>query len=124
MKAAGENPPLFLLTLAKPVHTMPSINFPGRVETVNKKELAAAVASACGMTNADATKAIDAMLDTITDTLKSGDDIRLLGFGTFATAHRKAGEGRNPQTGKKIKIAASTQAKFRPGKGLKDALNS
>lgn len=75
------------------------------------------------MTNADALKAIDATLDTITDTLKSGDDVRLLGFGTFATAQRAATEGRNPQTGKTIQIAASTQAKFRPGKALKDALN-
>lgn len=100
-----------------------SIELPGKVLNVNKKELAAAVASECDMTNADATKAIDATLEKITETLKNGDDIRLLGFGTFTTAHRKAGEGRNPQTGKKIKIAASTQAKFRPGKGLKDALN-
>ena len=99
------------------------IEFPGRVETVNKKELAAAVASACDMTNADAVKAIDATLDTITDTLKAGDEVRLLGFGTFKTAHRKAGTGRNPQTGKEIQIAASTQAKFSAGKGLKDALN-
>lgn len=90
---------------------------------MNKKELAAAVAADCDMTHADALKAIDATLDKITETLKSGDEIRLLGFGTFATAHRKAGEGRNPQTGKTIQIAASTQAKFRPGKALKDALN-
>ena len=91
---------------------------------MNKKELAAAVASDCDITNADALKAIDSTLDQITAALKNGDDIRLLGFGTFATAHRKAGEGRNPQTGKTIQIAASTQAKFRPGKALKDALNT
>jgi len=91
---------------------------------VNKKELAAAVAADCDLTNADALKAVDATLDQITAALKNGDDIRLLGFGTFTTAHRKAGEGRNPQTGKTIAIAASTQAKFRPGKALKDALNS
>ena len=90
---------------------------------MNKKELAAAVAADCDMSSADALKAIDATLDTITATLKSGDEIRLLGFGTFTTAHRKAGEGRNPQTGKTIQIAASTQAKFRPGKALKDSLN-
>jgi len=91
---------------------------------VNKKELAAAVAVDCDITNADALKAIDATLDQITATLKNGDDIRLLGFGTFTTAHRKASEGRNPQNGQTIKIAASTQAKFRAGKALKDSLNN
>ncbi len=121
--AAGANPPLFLLTSAKRLHTMPRIELPGRVKPVNKKELAAAVATASDMTTADALKAIDATLDTITETLKAGDEVRLLGFGTFKTAHRKAGTGRNPQTGKEIQIAASTQAKFSAGKGLKDALN-
>ena len=96
---------------------------PERDGLVNKKELAAAVADDCGMTNADALKAIDATLDRITETLKKGDEVRLLGFGTFKTAHRKAGKGRNPQTGKEIDIAASTQAKFSAGKALKDALN-
>ncbi len=90
---------------------------------MNKKELATAVASSCDMTNADALKAIDATLDAVTAALKSGDDVRLLGFGTFATANRAASEGRNPQTGKKIQIPASVQAKFRPGKALKEALN-
>ena len=90
---------------------------------MNKKELAAAVAAKCDLTNADAAKAIDATLDIIADTLKAGDEVRLLGFGTFATSQRAASEGRNPQTGKPIKIPASTQAKFRPGKGLKDSLN-
>jgi len=102
---------------------MPINRITRKVLTVNKKELAAAVAADCDLSSADALKAIDATLDTITATLKSGDEIRLLGFGTFTTAHRKAGEGRNPQTGKTIQIAASTQAKFRPGKALKDSLN-
>lgn len=90
---------------------------------MNKKELAAAVAAKCEMTNADATRALDATLEIITDELKKGEEIRLLGFGTFLTAHRKATEGRNPQSGETIKIKASTQAKFRAGKGLKEALN-
>lgn len=91
---------------------------------MNKKELAAAVAGKCDMSNADAAKAVDAMLDVVTEELKKGEEIRLLGFGTFATSRREATEGRNPQTGKPMKIPASTQAKFKAGKGLKDALNS
>ena len=97
--------------------------FPQGGEPVNKKELAAEVAAKCEITTADAARALDATLDIITDTLKAGDEIRLLGFGTFLTAQRAATEGRNPQTGKKIKIAASVQPKFRAGKGLKEALN-
>ena len=91
---------------------------------MNKKDLAAAVASAADMSNADALKAVDATLDAITDALKAGGEVRLLGFGTFATSHSAARKGRNPQTGKEIDIAASTQAKFRAGKALKDALNA
>ena len=91
--------------------------------TVNKKELAAAVAKECDMTNADAAKAVDATFECIQKALKKKDDVRLLGFGTFSVTRRAASEGRNPQTGEKIKIKASNQPKFKAGKGLKDALN-
>lgn len=90
---------------------------------MNKNELVAAVADAADISKSDATKAVDAVFDSITDTLKKGDDVRLVGFGTFAVAQRAASEGRNPRTGEKINIPASKQPKFKPGKGLKDAVN-
>jgi len=90
---------------------------------VNKNDLVAAVADSAGLSKADATKAVDSVFDTITDALKQGDEIRLVGFGTFAVTDRAATEGRNPRTGEKIAIPASRQPKFKPGKGLKDALN-
>jgi DNA-binding protein HU-beta len=89
----------------------------------NKNDLINAVAEQTGLTKADSGRAIDAVFDAITATLKSGDDVRLVGFGTFLVTKRAASEGRNPRTGAKIKIAASTQPKFRAGKGLKDAVN-
>jgi DNA-binding protein HU-beta len=90
---------------------------------VNKNELVAAVADAADISKADATKAVDLVFDTITDALKKGGDVRLVGFGTFSVAARAASEGRNPRTGEKINIPASKQPKFKPGKGLKDAVN-
>jgi DNA-binding protein HU-beta len=89
----------------------------------NKNDLINAVAEQTGLTKADSSRAIDAVFDTITATLKKGDDVRLVGFGTFLVTKRAASEGRNPRTGAKIDIAASTQPKFRAGKGLKDAVN-
>ncbi|MBO6559102.1 MULTISPECIES: HU family DNA-binding protein [Nisaea] len=90
---------------------------------MNKNELVAAVAESADLTKADAASAVDAVLDSITSALKSGGEVRLVGFGTFSVASRAASEGRNPRTGEKIKIAASKQPKFKAGKGLKDALN-
>jgi DNA-binding protein HU-beta len=90
---------------------------------VNKNELIAHVADAAGISKADAGKAVDAVFDGITATLKKGDDVRLVGFGTFTVVSREASEGRNPRTGEKIKIPASKQPKFKPGKTLKDDLN-
>ncbi len=89
----------------------------------NKNDLINAVAEQTGLTKADSSRAIDAVFDAITATLKKGDDVRLVGFGTFLVTKRAASEGRNPRTGEKITIAASTQPKFRAGKGLKDAVN-
>lgn len=90
---------------------------------MNKNELIADVAERTGLTKADAGKALDATLDSVTSALKKNDEIRLLGFGTFYVTRREASEGRNPRTGEKIQIKASNQPKFRPGKSLKDALN-
>ncbi|MBU0723583.1 MAG: HU family DNA-binding protein [Alphaproteobacteria bacterium] len=90
---------------------------------MNKNELVAAVADGSGLTKADAGKAVDAVFDSISSALKAGDEVRLVGFGTFAVSSRAASEGRNPRTGEKIKIPASKQPKFKAGKGLKDAIN-
>lgn len=90
---------------------------------MNKNELVDAVASAANLKKADAIRAVDAVFDSITESLKNGDEVRLVGFGTFAVSERSASEGRNPRTGEKISIKASKQPKFKAGKGLKDALN-
>jgi DNA-binding protein HU-beta len=90
---------------------------------MNKQELIAAVADAAGLTKADATKAVEGVFDTITGTLKKGGDVRLVGFGTFSVTKRKASVGRNPRTKEPMQIKASSQPKFKAGKGLKDAVN-
>ena len=90
---------------------------------MNKNELIGAVADASGLTRADASKAVEGVFDAITGALKGGDEVRLVGFGTFSVAKRKASTGRNPRTGEPMTIKASTQPKFKAGKGLKDAVN-
>mgnify|MGYP003961714299 CR=1 FL=1 len=90
---------------------------------MNKNDLIAAVADGTGLTKADAAKSVDSVFETITASLKSGGEVRLVGFGTFSVADRRASEGRNPRTGEKIQIPASKQPKFKAGKGLKDAVN-
>lgn len=92
-------------------------------KAVNKNDLVAAVADSSGLSRTDATKAVDAVFDSITASLKAGEEVRLVGFGTFVVSKRAATTGRNPRTGEEIKIPASTSAKFKAGKGLKDALN-
>ena len=90
---------------------------------MNKNDLIAAVAESAGLNKADATKAVETTLDVITSTLRGGDEVRIVGFGTFAVANRAASDGRNPRTGEAIKIPASKRPKFTAGKGLKDAVN-
>jgi len=89
---------------------------------VNKNDLVTAVANSTGLSKTDAGKAVDGVFDAITDALKGGDEVRLVGFGTFAVSSRAASEGRNPRTGEKIKIPASKQPKFKAGKGLRDSV--
>lgn len=81
-----------------------------------------AIATAADLPKAAAGRALDAVLDTITQALKNNDQVALMGFGTFAVKERAARTGRNPKTGESIEIAASRQASFKPGKALKDAL--
>jgi DNA-binding protein HU-beta len=90
---------------------------------MNKQELIAAVADASGLTKADAGKAVEGVFESITGALKSGDEVRLVGFGTFSVSKRKASTGRNPRTGAPMDIKASSQPKFKAGKGLKDSVN-
>jgi DNA-binding protein HU-beta len=90
---------------------------------VNRNELVDAVAGKADLSKSSANKAVDAVFDAITGALKGGGEVRLVGFGTFLVARRAASEGRNPRTGEKIKIAASKQAKFKPGKRLREELN-
>ena len=90
---------------------------------MNKNDLIAQVADASGLNKADATKAVDAVLDAITGALKGGDEVRLVGFGTFSVSSRAAQEGRNPRTGEKITIPASKRPRFSAGKALRDAVN-
>lgn len=90
---------------------------------MNRNDLVAMVANNTGLEKPDAAKAVDGVFAAITDALKGGEEVRLVGFGTFSVAERAASQGRNPRTGESIDIAASKQAKFKPGKALKDALN-
>lgn len=89
---------------------------------MNKTELISAVADAAGLTKADAGKAVDAFLKTVTESLKKREDVALVGFGTFSADERKARTGRNPATGAEITIPATVQPKFKAGKTLKDAV--
>jgi len=91
---------------------------------VNKSELIDAIAAKAKMTKADSGNALDAIIDVVTETLKKGDKIALVGFGTFQVDKRAARKGRNPQTGKQINIPATNVPKFKPGKTLKDAVNA
>ncbi|HET8902703.1 MAG: nucleoid-associated protein HU-beta [Saccharospirillum sp.] len=90
---------------------------------MNKSELIDAVAAAADIPKAAAGRALDAMIDSVTDTLKSGDQVVLVGFGTFGVKERAARTGRNPQTGQPIEIKAAKVPSFKAGKALKDAVN-
>lgn len=90
---------------------------------MNKNDLIASVASASGLSKADAGRAVDAMTGAISSALSGGTEVRLVGFGTFSVANRKATTGRNPRTGEAIQIPASRQPKFKAGKALKQAVN-
>ncbi len=90
---------------------------------MNKGELIDSVATRAGLSRADATKAVDAFVDSITATLAAGGQVSLVGFGTFRVKARAARAGRNPRTGETIQIKASNVPGFKAGKGLKDAVN-
>jgi len=89
---------------------------------VNKSELVAQVAERANLTKKDAARAVDAVFDSIADALKAGDKVQIVGFGNFEVRNRKPRKGRNPQTGAEIDIPGGKVPAFKPGKGLKEAL--
>ena len=91
---------------------------------MNKADLVAAVAEKAGFTKKDAEVSINAVLETVTETLVKGEKVQLVGFGNFEVRERAEREGRNPQTGETMKIAACKAPKFKAGKALKDAINA
>jgi DNA-binding protein HU-beta len=90
---------------------------------MNKSELIDAIADKGGLSKADAGRAVDALVKSVTRALKKGDTVSLVGFGTFSVRKRAARTGRNPRTGEAIKIKASKNPAFKAGKALKDAVN-
>lgn len=90
---------------------------------MNKKELIAAVADKCGVKKTDAEKVLEAFTEVVTDELKNGGKVAMVGFGTFEVAERAEREGRNPKSGESMIIPASRNPKFKVGKALKDAVN-
>ncbi|ENO97337.1 MULTISPECIES: HU family DNA-binding protein [Thauera] len=90
---------------------------------MNKQELVASIAEKAGMTKADAARALDATVAAVTEALRQNETVTLVGFGSFYVGERAARTGRNPRTGKNIKIKAAKVPKFRAGKGLKDSVN-
>ena len=90
---------------------------------MNKDELIAKVANSVGVSKTDAAKSVDAVFSNITSSLKGGNEVRLVGFGTFIVSNRAATTGRNPRTGESIQIPAKKVPKFRAGKALKDTVN-
>ena len=91
---------------------------------MNKNDLVQKLAERTGLAKMDAQKAVDGVFEVVTDALKSGDEVRITGFGVFVVSSRAGGKGRNPQTGEEIVIKASKAPRFRAGKPLKDALNA
>ena len=90
---------------------------------MNKNDLIASVASSAGLSKSDSTRAIESLLDAITNSLKRDEKVSIVGFGNFSISHRKATTGRNPRTGESIQIAASQKVKFLPAKSLKEMFN-
>lgn len=90
---------------------------------MNKQELTSAVADQAGLSKADAAKAVDAVVDSIVSALKSGGEVRIIGFGTFSVANRSARVARNPRTGEPLNIPASKQPKFKAGAPFKKVVN-
>jgi DNA-binding protein HU-beta len=90
---------------------------------MNKNDLIDSIASGSGLSKADSGRALEAFIGAVTSSLRGGGNVKITGFGVFSVSHRAATTGRNPRTGEPIQIPASKNAKFKSGKGLKDAVN-
>jgi DNA-binding protein HU-beta len=108
---------------AFPPEPMIRLGLRGKDDPMTKNELIAAVADSAKLTKTAAATAVESTFDIITGALKRGDEVKLIGFGSFSVVQRKAREGRNPRTGEPVQIKASKAPKFSAGKGLKDAVN-
>jgi len=93
------------------------------MSAMNKQDLSVAVATAAGLASHDGLRAVEAVLATIAAALKAGDEVKLVGFGTFHITRREASSGRNPRTGEPMTLGARNQPKFTAGKGLREAVN-
>jgi DNA-binding protein HU-beta len=91
---------------------------------MNKGELVNAIAEKTGLTRGQAGEALDAAIGAISDSLKKGEEVKIVGFGTFGVAHRAAGKARNPRTGEAVNVAAASVPKFKAGTGLREAVNN
>ncbi len=91
---------------------------------MTKTDLVSAMVEKTGLSKVDAESAYKALVETVTECLKAGDSLALVGFGTFSVSQRAARTGKNPRTGEPLEIPAATTPKFKPGKGLKDAVNN
>ena len=111
------------VTYATPLHRDAATCMQIQGDFVNKTELIEHIAKNADISKAAAARALDATIGAVKTTLKKGGTVTLIGFGTFAVGKRAARKGRNPRTGAEIKIKAAKIPKFRPGKGLKDAVN-
>ena len=122
-----QNTPIgvFFMTviLSKLLKSALLIKINNRNNNVNKTELIEHIASKSDISKAAATRALASIIDAVKKTLKKGDTVTLVGFGTFSVSKRAARTGRNPRTGAALKIKAAKVPRFKPGKGLKDALN-
>ncbi|MFL6635143.1 MAG: HU family DNA-binding protein [Massilia sp.] len=117
------NTPLRFLPTANPTRSRNRVQNVQRGKKVNKTELIEEIAKSADLTKASAARALDAMIDAVTNTLKNNDSVTLVGFGTFTVGDRAARTGRDPRTKEAIKIKAAKVPKFKAGKALKDAVN-
>ena len=117
-----ENGNLLVIHCASGYNNAVMLQMRRRATSMNKTELIAAMSEVSGLTKKDAEAALNACTAVVTDALKAGDSVQLIGFGTFEVRERAARQGRNPHTGETIEIAAAKAPAFKPGKALKDAI--
>jgi DNA-binding protein HU-beta len=123
MAVIGINSAILFPHPAKRADAQTGPTTPAKAIQMNKADLIDSVAEAADLSKAQAGRAVDALVDAISGALKNGDQVSIIGFGSFLVRHREARKGRNPKTGEQIDIAASNAPAFKAGKALKDAVN-